>query len=129
MRDIECDRDLLRLPDYCKAELVVKLLKLGWEKQIAKPDPHKVDKKLWAARLWGSKWYLITMLTSQHVFKEGLIAIAHDRPEGYFKCCYNLANLSELKILDDHGRQHNDKYMHPRPLQIGSELPDDHQIV
>ena len=41
--DSKCDRGCNSLSDLCKAELVIKLLRLGWVKVAAKPDPYKAD--------------------------------------------------------------------------------------
>ena len=111
--DSACDRGCTALADLCKSELVLKLLKLGWVKAAGKPEPHKDGGPIhvWSVRLWGSRWYLIALLSSRQIFRKGLRAIEHDRPEAYFKCCYFLTDTSKLRALDSKGRQKQDVYL------------------
>jgi hypothetical protein len=111
--DSKCDRGCNSLSDLCKAELVIKLLRLGWVKVAAKPDPYKAGglKQLWSARVWSSRWYLIVMLSSRQVWGKGLVQIEHDRPEAYFKCCFYLSDMSKIKALDEKGRLKSEVYM------------------
>ena len=110
--DADADRGVINVTHFAKLELVYKLFCEGWTISDVRPAAYTADgpKALWGAKMMSSKWYLIALTSASHIFRKGLHAIDHDRPEAYFKCIFSLKNLDMLLAIEAKGRRPNRIY-------------------